>query len=146
MDRQIISDITSRLQALVTHEPFCSNGKYEKSVKLLNMLLDAGGAEEGSPYGAMIIAMGEVIADYEDLNKQHLDVTPIKMLRFLMQQHQLTESDIPEIGSEFTVTEILCGKRELNVLQIKDLAERFHVPTVVFINTKKDAGSDSHKP
>ena len=34
---------------------------------------------------------------------------------------------LPEIGSQGVVSEILSGKRELNVRQIRALAARFHV-------------------
>lgn len=42
-------------------------------------------------------------------------------------------SDLPEIGSQGVVSEILNGKRELNVRQIRALADRFHVSPSVFI-------------
>jgi HTH-type transcriptional regulator / antitoxin HigA len=54
------------------------------------------------------------------------------MLRFLMEQHGFTQG-LPEIGSQGVVSEILNGKREPNVRQIKALAERFQVPPGVFI-------------
>jgi len=38
-----------------------------------------------------------------------------------------------EIGSQGVVSEILNGKRELNVRQIRELANRFHVSPAVFI-------------
>jgi HTH-type transcriptional regulator / antitoxin HigA len=50
-----------------------------------------------------------------------------------MEGHGLTQSDLPEIGSQGVVSEILRGKRELNVRQIRALAKRFHVSPGVFI-------------
>ncbi|MFX6250459.1 helix-turn-helix domain-containing protein [Acinetobacter baumannii] len=50
-----------------------------------------------------------------------------------MEQHQLTQSDLPEIGSQGVVSEILRGKRDLNLRQVKALAERFGVGPAVFI-------------
>jgi HTH-type transcriptional regulator/antitoxin HigA len=50
-----------------------------------------------------------------------------------MEEHELTQSDLPEVGSQGVVSEILNGKRELNVRQIRALAERFGVSTAVFI-------------
>jgi HTH-type transcriptional regulator/antitoxin HigA len=40
---------------------------------------------------------------------------------------------LPEIGTQGVVSEILSGKRELNVRQIRALAERFNVPPGVFV-------------
>jgi HTH-type transcriptional regulator/antitoxin HigA len=55
------------------------------------------------------------------------------MLRFLMDQHGLTQSDLPEIGSQGVVSEILSGKRELNVRQIRALTERFGIGADAFL-------------
>lgn len=136
MDRQVISDITSRFQALAALVPLRTirtDADYEKAVTILNQLLDAGAADESSPLGDLTNALGAVIGDYENLHHPMPEVTPAATLRFLMQQHQLTQSDLPEIGSQGVVSEILRGKRELNVRQIKELAGRFQVPAAVFI-------------
>ncbi|MBL8080239.1 MAG: helix-turn-helix domain-containing protein [Anaerolineales bacterium] len=55
------------------------------------------------------------------------------MLRFLMDEHGLSQSDLPEVGSQGVVSEILNGRRELNVRQIRSLAERFKVSSAVFV-------------
>jgi HTH-type transcriptional regulator/antitoxin HigA len=55
------------------------------------------------------------------------------VLRFLMEEHGLTQSDLPEIGSQGAVSDILRGKRELNVRQIRALPMRFQVSPAVFI-------------
>ncbi len=47
-------------------------------------------------------------------------------LRFLMQQHGLTQSDLKqEIGSQGVVSEIINGRRKLTIKPIKNLAQRF---------------------
>lgn len=56
------------------------------------------------------------------------------MLAYLMEAHQLKQSDLEyEIGSQSVVSDILSGKRSLNVRQIKRLAERFKLSPAVFI-------------
>ena len=50
-----------------------------------------------------------------------------------MDEHGLTQSDLPEIGSQGVVSEVLNGKRDLNVRQIRALAARFGVSAAVFI-------------
>jgi len=50
-----------------------------------------------------------------------------------MEAHGLTQSDLPEIGSQGVVSEILSGERELNIRQIRRLAKRFGVSPAVFI-------------
>ncbi len=50
-----------------------------------------------------------------------------------MQEHQLTQADLPEIGSQGIVSEVLSGKRELNIRMIRRLSDRFQVDPKVFI-------------
>ncbi|MGB7950415.1 MAG: transcriptional regulator, partial [Candidatus Binatia bacterium] len=46
----------------------------------------------------------------------------------------LTQSELPEIGSQGVVSEILSGERELNIRQVRCLAKRFEVSPAVFID------------
>ena len=55
------------------------------------------------------------------------------LLQFLMEEHHLTQSDLPEVGSQGVVSEILGGKRELNVRQIRALSRRFGVSPSAFV-------------
>lgn len=50
-----------------------------------------------------------------------------------MTEHNIKQSDLKEIGSQGVISEILNGKRELNIRQIKLLAEKFNVSPAVFI-------------
>lgn len=136
MDRHVISDITTRFQALAALAPLRAirtDADYEKAVTVLNQLLDAGAADESFPLADLANALGAVIGDYEDSHNTAQEVAPAATVRFLMQQHHLTQSDLPEIGSQGVVSEILRGKRDLHVRQIKKLAGRFQVPAAVFI-------------
>jgi HTH-type transcriptional regulator/antitoxin HigA len=57
----------------------------------------------------------------------------VEILHFLMDENGLTQSDLPEVGSQGVVSEILNGKRELNVRQIKELAKKFKVSPAAFV-------------
>jgi len=54
----------------------------------------------------------------------------------MMEQHRLSQGDLPEIGSQGVVPEILNGRRNLNVRQIEALAARFKVQPGVFLADK----------
>ena len=54
-------------------------------------------------------------------------------MKEIMQEYQLRQSDLPEIGTQGVVSEIMAGKRELNTRQIRKLAERFGVSPAVFV-------------
>jgi HTH-type transcriptional regulator / antitoxin HigA len=55
-----------------------------------------------------------------------------EVLPFLMEQHQLTQHDLPEIGSQSLVSKILNGERKLTVQHIEKLSIRFNVSPAVF--------------
>jgi HTH-type transcriptional regulator/antitoxin HigA len=110
-----------------------TDSDYQKHIDLLNQLIDYIGENEQHPLASLLNFVGMLVSDYE---KQHFsppEATPQQVLTFLMQEHQLKQSDLPEIGSQGVVSEILNGKRELNTRQIKALAERFAVSPAVFI-------------
>jgi HTH-type transcriptional regulator/antitoxin HigA len=45
-----------------------------------------------------------------------------------MDQYELAQSDLSELGSQGIVSEILNGKRNINLRQIKALSQRFNIP------------------
>ena len=51
-----------------------------------------------------------------------------------MESHNLPQSALTELGSQGVVSEILSGKRKLNIRQIKALAKRSNVTLDTFIN------------
>ena len=50
-----------------------------------------------------------------------------------MTEHGLRQSDLPEIGAQSIVSDVLRGRRELNVRQISRLSRRFGLPADVFM-------------
>ena len=70
---------------------------------------------------------------YEEDNYPIPKSTGVDMLRFFMEEHDLAQSELPKIGSQGVISELLAGKRALNVRQIRALAEQFHVSPAVFI-------------
>ncbi len=136
MDSNVVAEITARFQALtsiIPLRPIRTEAAYEHVVATLNQLLDAGAANEEHPLADLANTLGALIGEYDDDHYPAQNVSPATMLRFLMEQNQLAQSDLPEIGSQGVVSEILNGKRDLNVRQIKALSGRFHVPPGVFI-------------
>jgi HTH-type transcriptional regulator/antitoxin HigA len=107
--------------------------EYNTAVKRLNELLDEIGDNEKHPLYGLLDTLGTLIQIYEEEHYPILDATGAEVLRFLMEEHGLTQSDLPEVGSQGVVSEILNGKRELNVRQIKSLAEKFKVSSAVFL-------------
>jgi len=106
---------------------------YDVAIEHLNQLLDEVKLNESHPLYDLLMVLGTVIHDYESKHYPIPTATGAEVLAHLMEEHALTQSDLPEVGSQGVVSELLNGKRELNVRQIRALAKRFGVSPSVFI-------------
>jgi len=123
--KQISSDI---------HEPQ-NQDDYNKLSSILDRLLDIVGEDEAHELMGLIDVISHMIVMYDERKAYSLNtVSGLAALKFLMEQHHLKQSDLPEIGSQGVVSEILQGKRKLNLNQVKKLAKRFHVSPGTFID------------
>ena len=110
-----------------------SEEQYNKAVKLLDELIDEVSENGNLLIESLIDTLGTLIKDYEDRNIPEPEEDPIGCLKFLMEEHDLKPGDLQEIGNQGVVSEILNGRRQLNVRQIKALSHKFNVSPAVFI-------------
>lgn len=83
-----------------------------------------------------LYAMSELILAYEENHPvpPSAAVSPISSLKFLMQEHQMSSSDLGRLlGDRSLGTNILTGKRELSKTHIRRLADYFKVSPALFI-------------
>jgi HTH-type transcriptional regulator / antitoxin HigA len=105
---------------------------YNNRVELLNSLLDEVGENENHPLASLLDTVGTLVSHYEQQHYPLPEASPQEVLAYLLEEHQLTQSQLPELGSQGVVSEILRGKRQLNKRQIQALAKRFGVSPEVF--------------
>jgi HTH-type transcriptional regulator/antitoxin HigA len=110
-----------------------SDEDYQHLVETLDYLVDEIGDDENHQLCAVMETIGKLIANYEDQHVSSPKSSGIDALKYLMQEHNLKQSNLTELGSQGVVSEILSGKRTLNIEQIKRVSERFHVSPAVFI-------------
>jgi len=106
---------------------------YNRLVQLLDGVIDEVGDDESHPLASLMETLGSLIESYEAQNIPGIEGNPIDTLKALMAEHDLKQSDLPEIAGQGVISEILTGKRQLNVRQIKLLSKRFNVSPVVFM-------------
>ncbi|MEW6490796.1 MAG: helix-turn-helix domain-containing protein [Thermodesulfobacteriota bacterium] len=109
-----------------------SESEYEEALSALDRLLVDVGADEAHPLYELVDVLGTLVHAYEEEHLPIPDTSGPEVLRYLMAEHGLTQSDLPEVGSQGVVSELLAGKRELNVRQLRVLAQRFGVSPSVF--------------
>ena len=119
-----------RLRRFIPLGVLRSEKEYRKAVAILDEI----GENEAHPLADLAEALALFIHSYEEAHAKIPEATGAEVLKSLMEEHGLRQSDLPEIGSQGVVSEVLSGARELNVRQLRRLAKRFGVSPAVFIN------------
>lgn len=114
-------------------QPASNEQEYAELVEALDATLDAGGADQAHPLARLADYLGELVAEYEAKDEMPPAATGAETLRYLMQRDGLRQSDLPELGSQGVVSELLSGRRGFNVRQAKAMAERFGVSAALFL-------------
>jgi HTH-type transcriptional regulator/antitoxin HigA len=113
--------------------PIRDEAHYQRMAAILEALLDEADGDESHPAMGLVDIVGDLIEDFEAEHHPLPEGTGIQALKFLMEQHGLKQTDMHEIGSQGVVSEILAGKRDLNIRQVRALSERFGVSPATFV-------------
>jgi len=113
--------------------PIKTKAQYNELVKLSEQLIDEIGHKQGHPLEGLLYIVGDLLRTYDEKRHPIPDASPVEVLTFLMEQHGLRQTDLPEIGAQSVVSAVLSGKRQLNARQIRALSARFGVAADVFL-------------
>lgn len=133
--------MNARLKTAIQHwsyvapllQPARNKKEYTALVEALDAALDAGGANENHPLARLAAYLGDLVAGYEAKDKMPPAATGADVLRYLMRRDNLRQIDLPELGSQGVVSELLSGRRDFNARQAKALAARFGVSAAMFL-------------
>ena len=125
----------NRIESAIAHwqyvapllRPVSTDDEYQDAVAALDSVLDAGGADESHPLAGLAEQLGDLVAAWEQGDPMPVPADGVAMLRHLMAVHGLRQSDLPEIGAQSVVSDILVGRRSLNIRQIKALSAPFGI-------------------
>ena len=106
---------------------------YRKIRSLLDSVADEVGENEDHPWASLMETLGSLVDSYEREHDPEPSGNPVAVLEYLMDEHGLSQSNVPEIGSQGVVSEVLRGNRQLNIRQVRALSQRFGVSPAVFI-------------
>ncbi len=107
--------------------------------KMISRLMDYLGAEpneaEAAEVSKYLAVLSDLVSGYENKRFKFEKAESREILAYLMDSNQLKQSDLEnEIGSQSVVSDILSGKRNLNLNHVKKLANRFKVSPALFID------------
>ncbi|MBX4862434.1 transcriptional regulator [Rhizobium leguminosarum bv. viciae] len=111
-----------------------NDAEYDRLVEQLDEILAEVGDDEGHPLALLASRMGDLVEAYDEQNRPMPPVTGADALRYIMEERNLGQSEVPEVGAQSVVSEILRGKRQINVRQARALSERFLIPATVFLS------------
>ena len=77
-----------------------SETDYSKLVAFLDRLVDEVGDNEHHPLVALMETVGTLIEAYEEEHFPFSEGDPLEVLRYLMKEFNLTQKDMPELGSQ----------------------------------------------
>ena len=108
--------------------------EYEQAIKLLNDLITEIGTNEQHPLYNLLDTLGTLIEAYEAEHYSIPNCSGSDILAYLIEEHGLGLSDLPEIGTSEKIEAILNKEQVLTLNQIEQLAQRFKVQPQAFLD------------
>ena len=106
----------------------------ERAIEFAGRLMKKGEGNRSPEETKLLDLLITLIEDFEEKAYPMGDNKPADMVRSLMEEHELKQTDMVEIfGSQGVVSQVLNGKREISKAQARKLSERFRLPIDVFI-------------
>ncbi len=104
--------------------------EYQEALRSMEAVFDAT-AGPSADYAETLTLL---IEKYEESLHSFPEGSGIEVVKFLMEQNGLKQKDLAGIlGGKSTVSELLHGKRPLNLNHIRLLARRFNVKPATFV-------------
>ena len=119
--------------AEVPVRPIRSDADYDQMVALMNQLLDVVGDNESHPLATVLALIGDQVEGYDSDHFAIPRSEPREVLRYLMDQQGLKQSDLGDVLAQPNVSAILNGHRSISRDVAKALAQRFNVAVDVFL-------------
>lgn len=113
--------------------PIRTEEEYDRTVALMNFLLDITGDQEDHDLSGLLDLVSELVSDY-DTNQYAIESSePKEVLRYLIELRGLKQSDLAEIVPQSNLSAILAGKRKISATLAGKLARFFRISPAVFV-------------
>ncbi|MBK6638629.1 MAG: helix-turn-helix domain-containing protein [Rhodocyclaceae bacterium] len=115
--------------------PIRNDQEYDRTVSLMNHLLDVVGDDDHHPMSGLLELVSELVEDYDAGHFSVEASEPKEVLRYLMETRGLKQSDLAEIIPQSNLSSILAGKRKISATLAGKLAKFFDINPAVFVPT-----------
>jgi HTH-type transcriptional regulator / antitoxin HigA len=113
--------------------PIRSDKEYERTVALMNTLLDVAGDDENHPMSGLLDLVSDLVEDYDTAHFAPPAAEPKDALQHLIEMRGLRQSDLAEVIPQSNLSAILAGKRKISATLAGKFAKFFDVSPAVFI-------------
>lgn len=113
--------------------PIKNNGQYETALERVYALMQKN-LKPNSKESDELEILSILIKEYENEHYQVPKPNPVEAIKFRLEQMNMSEAQLSRIlGYRSRKSEILSGKRKLNLAMIRKLTEKLNIPAEVLI-------------
>ena len=113
--------------------PIRTEKEYERTVSLMNYLLDMIGDRENHALSGLLDLVSELVAEYDTSHYAIEASEPNEVLRYLIELRGLKQGDLAEIVPQSNLSAILAGKRKISATLAGRLGKFFNISPAVFV-------------
>lgn len=113
--------------------PIHTEADYDRTVKMMNELLDVTGDDEDHPLSGLLDLTSDLVSRYEQEHHPIEAADPKDALRFLMESHRLKQEDLSSVVPQSNLSAILAGKRKISAAMAGKLGGLFGIGPAIFV-------------
>lgn len=138
MGKSARTPIDERYFALVRQfplKPIQSDKELDMAIEIINELVDRGFDNLSQGEDAYLDVLSDLVEKYESTHYPIEDAKPVEVLQTLIDDRKLSQRAVA-LGSGIavsTISEMLAGRRQMNLEHMQKLARFFQVSTSVFL-------------
>ena len=114
--------------------PIHTKADYDRTVKMMNALLDVAGDDEDHPLSSLLELTSDLVSHYEQEHHPIKVTDPKDALRFLMEARGLKQEDLSNVIRQSNLSAILAGKRKISAAIAGKLGGFFCISPAIFVH------------
>ena len=132
-DIKAIQTSWQAFDAMAHLRPIQNEAEYDRTVALMNTLLDAAGDDEDHALAGLLDLVSNLVEKYE---QEHYAIEPSEpkdVLRHLMDARGFKQDDLSSIIPQGNLSAVLSGKRKISATLAGKLGKFFGISPAVFV-------------